>query len=70
MVTGRLQSLSRSDIEGRIKELGGAVSGSVNRRTDYLLAGEDAGSKLADAQRLEVKVIDEEGFLALIGDRT
>ena len=70
VVTGRLQSFSRSDIQGRIKELGGAVSGSVSRRTDYLLAGEDAGSKLADAQRLEVKVIDEEGFLALIEDRT
>ena len=66
VVTGRLQGFSRSEIEGKIKELGGAVSGGVSRRTDYLVAGEDAGSKLADAQRLEIKVIDEERFLALI----
>jgi DNA ligase (NAD+) len=45
--------------------LGGAVSANVSSKTDFLVAGEDAGSKLADAQRLEVKVIDEEGFLAL-----
>jgi DNA ligase (NAD+) len=66
VVTGRLERFSRSEIEGRIKGLGGAVSANVNSKTDFLIAGEDAGSKLADAQRLEVKVIDEEGFLALI----
>ncbi|MDP6403299.1 MAG: helix-hairpin-helix domain-containing protein, partial [SAR202 cluster bacterium] len=65
VVTGRLERFSRSEIEGRIKGLGGAVSANVNSKTDFLIAGEDAGSKLADAQRLEVKVIDEEGFLAL-----
>ena len=67
VVTGRLASFSRSQIEGRIKELGGAVSGGVSGKTDYLIAGEDAGSKLADAERLDVKILDEEGFLALIG---
>ncbi|MBI4219845.1 MAG: NAD-dependent DNA ligase LigA [Chloroflexi bacterium] len=66
VVTGRLPGLSRSDVEARIKELGGAVSGSVSRRTDYLVAGEDAGSKLSDAQALGVRVIDEQGFLALV----
>ena len=65
VVTGRLERFSRSEIEGRIKDLGGAVSANVSSKTDFLVAGEDAGSKLADAQRLEVKVIDEEGFLAL-----
>ena len=65
VVTGRLQSFSRSQIEGRVKELGGAVSGSVSRRTDYLIAGQDAGSKLQDAEELGVKVIDEEEFLTL-----
>ena len=65
VVTGRLQSFSRSQIEGRVKELGGAVSGSVSRRTDYLIAGQDAGSKLQDAQELGVEVIDEQQFLAL-----
>jgi len=57
VVTGRLQKFSRSDIQGRIKVAGGAVSGSVSKKTDYLIAGEDAGSKLADAETLEVNVI-------------
>ena len=65
VVTGRLQSFSRSQIEGRVKELGGAVSGSVSRRTDYLIAGQDAGSKLKDARELGVRVVDEDEFLAL-----
>ena len=65
VVTGRLQSFSRSQIEGRVKELGGAVSGSVSRRTDFLIAGQDAGSKLQDAQELGVEVIDEQQFLAM-----
>lgn len=66
VVTGRLQSFSRSQIETKIKEAGGAVSGSVSKRTDYLVAGEDAGSKLADAQSLEVKVISEDDVLVLL----
>ena len=68
VVTGRLTSYSRSDIQGRIKELGGAVSGSVSGRTDYLVAGEDAGSKLADAERLGVAVLSEEDFETLIAE--
>ena len=66
VVTGRLQSFSRSQIEERIKELGGAVSGGVTGKTDYLIAGEDAGSKLADANRLEVKTLTEQEFLDLV----
>ena len=65
VVTGRLEDLSRSQVQARIKELGGAVSGGVSRQTDYLVAGEGAGSKLADAERLDVKVITEEEFLEL-----
>jgi DNA ligase (NAD+) len=65
VVTGRLEKFSRSQIEGRIKELGGAVSASVSKRTNYLVAGADAGSKLADARNLEVAVLSEEEFLAL-----
>ena len=68
VVTGRLENYSRSQIEGKIKELGGAVSGSVSKRTHYLVAGADAGSKLADAERLEVSVLSEEAFLAMIGE--
>ena len=65
VVTGRLRESSRSDIQGRIKAAGGAVSGSVSKKTDYLIAGEDAGSKLADAEALGVKVITEDEFMAL-----
>ena len=70
VVTGRLRDFSRSQIEDRIKEVGGAVSGSVSSKTDYLVAGEDAGSKLADAEGLGVKVLTETEFLGLVeGDR-
>ena len=65
VVTGRLAGFSRSEMESRIKELGGAVSSGVSRNTDYLIAGEDAGSKLADARSLEVPVISEKEFLDL-----
>ena len=70
VVTGRLSSFSRSEIQNRIKALGGAVSGSVSKNTNYLVAGADAGSKLADAQRLEVAIIDEDEFQAMIESRT
>ena len=70
VVTGRLASFSRSEIQDRIKSLGGAVSGGVSKNTNYLVAGADAGSKLADAQRLEVTIIDEDEFQALIEART
>ena len=70
VVTGRLERFSRSEITGRIKDLGGAVSGSVSRKTDYLVAGEDAGSKLADAEKLGVPVITEDGFLDLVQSRS
>ena len=65
VVTGRLAGFSRSEMEAHIKGLGGAVSSGVSGSTDYLIAGEEAGSKLADAQRLEVPVITEEEFLDL-----
>ena len=68
VVTGRLSSYSRSETQGRIKELGGAVSGSVSGRTNYLVAGEDAGSKLADAERLGVAVLSEDEFERLIAE--
>ena len=65
VVTGRMERFSRSEIEDKVKELGGSVSGSVSRKTDYLIAGADAGSKLEDAQKLGVETIDEERFLEL-----
>ena len=66
VVTGRLASFSRSQAEGRIKDAGGAVSGSVSNRTDYLVAGEDAGSRLADAESLGITIIDEDQFTTLL----
>ena len=69
VVTGRLPNYSRSAIQDRIKELGGSVSGSVSKRTDYLVAGEDAGSKLAEAQKLEVEVLSEDDFEILVSER-
>jgi DNA ligase (NAD+) len=50
-----------------IRELGGKASGSVSKKTDYLVAGANAGSKLDKARELGVKVLDEEGFAKLIG---
>jgi DNA ligase (NAD+) len=66
VVTGRLERFSRSEIQDRIKNLGGAVSGSVSKKTDYLVAGADAGSKLAAAIELDIEVLDEDGLLGLI----
>ena len=62
VVTGRLENYSRSEIQDRIKDLGGAVSGSVSKRTDYLVTGEGGGSKLVEAQKLEVNVLSEDEF--------
>ena len=67
VVTGRIEGFSRSEIAAKIKELGGTVTGSVSKKTSYLLAGEDAGSKLADAESLDVPILDEAAFMELAG---
>ncbi|MBI4201299.1 MAG: NAD-dependent DNA ligase LigA [Chloroflexi bacterium] len=66
VITGRLSSMSRSQAEDRIKELGGSVSSSVSRKTVYLVAGEDPGSKLEQANKLGTPVLDEAAFLGLL----
>ena len=66
VVTGRLDSLSRQEAQVRIKELGGAVSSSVSKRTDYVVVGKDPGSKYESAIRLEVSVLEEAEFLAFL----
>ena len=66
VVTGRLERFSRSQVQDLIKQYGGAVSGSVSKNTNYLVAGEGGGSKLADAQRLEVEVLTEDELLAML----
>ena len=68
VITGTLSSLSRSQAEKRVKELGGAASSNVTRKTTYLVVGKDPGSKLASAQRLGTKLLDEDAFLGLLDD--
>jgi DNA ligase (NAD+) len=67
VVTGTLESFDRTSAEAAIRAAGGKAAGSVSRKTDYLLAGESAGSKLARAQELGVEVLDEAAFRALLG---
>ena len=66
VITGTLPTLSRAEAKTRIEEGGGKVTGSVSARTDYLLAGEKAGSKLKKAQQLGVPILSEEALL--VGD--
>ncbi len=66
VVTGRLDSMSRSQAEDRIKELGGSVGSSVSKKTRYLVVGEDPGSKLEQAQKLGTQILDEARFLKLL----
>ena len=68
VVTGALSSLSRSESESRIKDLGGKVTSSVTKNTDYLVVGESPGSKLAAAERLGTEVLDEARFVELLAD--
>jgi DNA ligase (NAD+) len=65
VLTGTLTTLTRADATARIEALGGKVTGSVSKRTDYVIAGSDAGSKLAKARQLGIPILDEEGFLRL-----
>ena len=67
VVTGTLPTLSRQEAEALIVRNGGKASGSVSRRTAYVLAGEAAGSKLTKAQTLGIPVIDEAEFFRIIG---
>jgi DNA ligase (NAD+) len=67
VVTGTLQHFSREDIEELIKSLGGKATGSVSKNTDYVVAGEKAGSKLEKARALGVKVLTEDEFQKLVG---
>jgi DNA ligase (NAD+) len=66
VVTGSLEGFSREEAEEAIRAAGGKAAGSVSRKTDYLVAGESAGSKLARAQELGVPVIDEAGLRRLL----
>lgn len=66
VLTGTLPTLSREEAKTMIKDRGGKVSGSVSKKTDYVLAGEEAGSKLDDAKKLGIAVIDEDEFKKML----
>ena len=67
VLTGTLPTMTRDEASALIKQAGGKVSGSVSKKTSYVVAGEEAGSKLTKANELGVTVLDEEGLLKLLG---
>ena len=68
VLTGGLKSLSRDQAKDAILRRGGRVTGTVSKKTDFVVVGEDAGSKADDAKRLGVTMLDEAQFLAMIGE--
>ena len=68
VVTGKFEGFSREDITELIEQNGGKASGSVSKKTDFVVAGENAGSKLTKAQELGVQVLTIDDFFALLGD--
>jgi DNA ligase (NAD+) len=69
VLTGGLRAMTRDEAKDLIIRLGGRVAGSVSKKTDYVVVGEDPGSKADDARRLGVPTLDETGFLRLVGRR-
>ena len=68
VVTGKLEAMSRDDAKRHLQQLGAKVAGSVSAKTECVVAGPGAGSKLARAQELGVEVIDEPALLKLLAD--
>ena len=68
VLTGTLTAMTREQAKEKLETLGAKVSGSVSKKTDYVVAGAEAGSKLDKAQELGVAVLDETEFLKLVGD--
>ena len=66
VITGTLSSMTRREAESRVKELGGNPTSSVTKNTDYLVAGESAGSKLSIAPRLGTPIRDESHFISFL----
>jgi DNA ligase (NAD+) len=66
VITGTLETMSRDEAKEKIKSLGGKVTSSVSKNTDYVVVGEDPGSKYDDAVRLGVEVLDEKSFIDIL----
>jgi DNA ligase (NAD+) len=66
VLTGTLPTLTRDEAKARIEAAGGKVSGSVSKKTNYVVAGEEAGSKLDKARELKVPVLDEAGLIKML----
>ncbi|MDO8520575.1 MAG: NAD-dependent DNA ligase LigA [bacterium] len=66
VLTGTLSGMSRDEAKAKIRGEGGDVSGSVSKETDYVVAGENSGSKLSDAQKLDIKILNEGEFLKML----
>jgi DNA ligase (NAD+) len=69
VVTGRLERFSRDEAESLIKRNGGAATSSITKKTDYLVVGAEAGSKLEKAQKLGTTLLAEDEFIALLRER-
>ncbi|MBI4589400.1 MAG: NAD-dependent DNA ligase LigA, partial [Candidatus Rokubacteria bacterium] len=67
VLTGGLRATTRDEAKDLIIKLGGRVTGSVSKKTDYVVVGEDPGSKADDAKRLGIRTLDEDEFLRLVG---
>jgi DNA ligase (NAD+) len=70
VLTGTLPKMTREEAKEKIEAAGGKTAGSVSKKTSYVVAGEEAGSKLDKAQELKIPVIDEDGLLALLAGKT
>lgn len=69
VITGTLETMKRDEAKQRLIELGAKVSSSVSKKTDYVIAGNDPGSKAEKARQLEVEILDESTFLSLINSK-
>jgi DNA ligase (NAD+) len=67
--TGSLEKFTREEAKATAERLGAKAAGSVSKKTDYVVAGPGAGSKLKDAEKLGVKVLSEDEWLALVAEK-